>query len=53
MLRATVLCADGDALHAALEAAIAAFDVREGNGRVKNLLAKRTLDLYYEVISAL
>ena len=41
VLRATIVCADGDTLHAAWVAVSspAGFDVRPGHGRLKNLMA--------------
>ena len=41
MLRATVVCADGDALLAVYRAIEVAFGLREGNGRLKNLLGTK------------
>ena len=38
MLRATIICSDGDSLAEALQRTIAMFDVRDGNGRLKNML---------------
>ena len=36
LLRATLICVDGDALYGAVQRIIAVFDLREGNGRLKN-----------------
>ena len=41
MLRVTIKCVDGDSLGLALQRVIAIFDLREGNGRLKNMLATR------------
>ena len=41
MLRVTIKCVDGDSLGLALQRVIAIFDLREGNGRLKNLLSTR------------
>ena len=38
MLRATIVCANGDSYGLALQRVIATFDLREGNGRLKNML---------------
>ncbi len=41
LLRATLICVDGDALYGAVQRIIAVFDLREGNGRLKNMLGIR------------
>ena len=41
VLRVTIKCVDGDSLGLALQRVIAIFDLREGNGRLKNLLSTR------------
>ena len=38
MLRATIICGDGDAFSIAVQNIIKVFDVRDGNGRLKNML---------------
>lgn len=39
VLRVTIKCQDGDALFVALQRVITTFDLRDGNGRFKNMLA--------------
>ena len=43
VLRLTIICADGDALLLAVQRIIKVFDVREGNGRLKNYLGTTRL----------
>ena len=38
MLRVTIACLDGDALYLAVTRIITTFDLRDGNGRLKNML---------------
>ena len=43
MLRVTILCSNGEAVCLAMQRVIATFDLREGNGRMKNLLNTKKL----------
>merc|ERR1712185_727119 len=38
VLRVTIVCVDGDALYLAVQRVITTFDLRDGNGRLKNML---------------
>merc|ERR1719240_844779 len=41
VLRVTIVCMDGDSYGLALQRVIATFDLREGNGRLKNMLGTK------------